>query len=88
MSLKFKKAELTNDGEKNISQVENLKNESNLFLERVDSRGGLARPWTINVKTLTGRVFNVEVSSPQVGNLFHECGCRHHEYFISNVQLN
>ena len=38
----------------------------NLFMERVEKRGGICRDWVLYVKTLTGRTFDIKFSNPQV----------------------
>lgn len=38
----------------------------NLFMERVEKRGGIYRDWVLYVKTLTGRTFDIKFSNPQV----------------------
>lgn len=66
MSLKFRQTELVENLDQSLADVKDLANESNLFVERVEPKGGLVRPWTLKIKTLTGRVIDVVVSSPQV----------------------
>ena len=66
MILKFSRNDLTKDTSVNLSQIEGLKEKPTLFVEKVESKGSLARPWNLHIKTLTGIEHNVQVSSPQV----------------------
>ena len=71
MILKFSRNELTKDLSVSLSTIEGLKDKSNLFVEKVESKGSLARPWNLHIKTLTGIEHNVQVSSPQVRGWLH-----------------
>lgn len=67
MSLKFSQKELADKGNELLSDIAGLKEKPRLFVEKVESKGSLARPWTLHIRTLTGREYSVSVSSPQVG---------------------
>ena len=67
--LKFHKNEITANQsiQRTLSDVGIQKNGDVVFLEKMDVTPDLARPWVIHIKTLTGKMFNIEVSNPQVG---------------------
>ena len=73
MILKYKKVDIIDENPQDKTLTQALHLESNndvanvsLYLERVERRGGVAKDWTVYVKTLTGRTFDIEFSNPQV----------------------
>lgn len=73
MILKYKKGDIIDENhpEKTIQKALGLESNNDvanvsLYLERVERRGGVAKGWTVYVKTLTGRTYDIEFSNPQV----------------------
>jgi hypothetical protein len=74
MSLKYKKKDIIDERatDRTLAQALNIEsseaiNSISLFLEQVDNRGGvMVRDWTLHVKTLTGRTYDISFSSPHV----------------------
>ena len=75
VTLKYKKKDIVDDRRPladifdevmNSETSEQTTKTVNLFLERVERRGGLSRDWVLYVKTLTGRTFDIRFSNPQV----------------------
>jgi hypothetical protein len=72
MSLKYKKKDIIDERatDRTLAQALNIEsseaiNSISLFLEQVDNRGGvMVRDWTLHVKTLTGRTYDISFSSP------------------------
>lgn len=74
MILKYKKEDIIDENprEKTLTQALGLASNNDpanvsLYLERVERRGAVAKDWTVYVKTLTGRTYDIEFSNPQVG---------------------
>ena len=68
MIIKHNKKDIT-DSDTNLEEVLGLQAGAgtiSLILEQVERRGGVSRGWTLHIKTLTGRIFDVEISNPQV----------------------
>lgn len=76
ISLKYKKKDITTDdplvttlGDAlglNESTADSTTTVVNLYYERIEKRGGVSRDWVIYIKTLTGKVFDINFYSPQV----------------------
>lgn len=82
MTLKYKKKDIVDDRRPladifdevmNSETSEQTTKTVNLFLERVERRGGLSRDWVLYVKTLTGRTFDIRFSNPQVRESRRDC---------------
>ena len=68
MIIKHNKKDIT-DSVSSLEEVLELQpgvGTVSLILEQVERRGGVSRGWTLHIKTLTGRIFDVEISNPQV----------------------
>ena len=68
MIIKHNKKDIT-DSVSSLEEVLELQpgvGTISLILEQVERRGGVSRGWTLHIKTLTGRIFDVEISNPQV----------------------